>query len=233
MSSRRHWLLLAAGLVAIGAGFVGYWLATTSAGNVEAAVRPAVDWPIRVEYSLMFDNGTDPEHEIRVVWQARSLLEWATVQTCCGDHEVGTTMRVMADGRVFFGGHDGTPITYTSTHNPPRSNSTWGMVPVPDFGPKYPTGLAGLEALDYMTVLVHPEFDGPDPIRLDKLDAVANSLNLEPGDILGYRVDAPWGFTERWVYKPLNLTLINDEYIDGELVRHLQVHSLNPLGTTH
>jgi hypothetical protein len=227
MSPLRHRLILAAGLSAIATGLVGCGLASPDEGISAAAARPAIDWPIQVEYSLMFNNGIDPQHEVRVVWRAQSLLEWTTVQVCCGDHEVGTTMRVMADGRVFFGGYDGTPITYTSTHEPHD-----GMVPVPDFGPKYPTDLPGLQALDYITVLAHPDLDGPDAVQLDKLAFVADSLSLEPDDVLGYRIDAPWGYTERWVYEPLNLTLISDEYINGELVRHLVVNVLTSLDPT-
>ena len=227
MSSRRHWLAIAAGLVAIGAGFVGYQAANMEEGIVDAVIRPTIGWPIRVDYSLMFNNGTDPHHESRFIWQAQSLLEWTTVQICCGDHEVGTTMRVMADGRVFFGGYDGISITYTSTHEPHD-----GMVPIPDFGPKYPTDLAGLQALDYMTVIAHSDFDRSDPLQLERREGIANSLSLEPGHVLGYLVGAPWGYTERWVYGPLNLTLISDEYIDGEMVRHLEVHALTALEQT-
>ena len=227
MSSQRHWLVVAAGLVAIGAGSLGYRVVNLDESIVDTAARPAIDWPIRVDYSLTFNNGTDPQRESRFIWQAKSLLEWTTVQICCGDHEVGTTMRVTADGRVFFGGYDGTPITYTSTHEPHD-----GMVPTPDFGPKYPTDLAGLQALDYMTVIAHSDFDGSDPDQLEKLELVANSLYLEQAEILGYRIQAPWGYTERWVYGPLNLTLISDEYIDGAMVRHLAVHAVTTLELT-
>jgi len=227
MSSRRHWLVVAAGLVVVGAGFVGYRVANLEEGIVDTVARPAVDWPIRVDYSLTFNNGTDLQHESRLVWQAESLLEWTTVQICCGDHEVGTTMRVMADGRVFFGGYDGIPIRYSWTHEPHD-----GMVPIPDFGPKYPTDLAGLQALDYMTVIAHSDFDQSDQLQLGRRDDIANSLYLEPGEILGYRIEAPWGYTERWVYGPLNLTLISDEYIDGAMVRHLEVHAVTTLKQT-
>jgi hypothetical protein len=106
------------------------------------------------------------------------------------------------------------------------------MVPIPDFGPKYPTDFPGLHALDYITVLAHSGFDGSDQIQLDKVTDVANALGLEAEDVLGYRIDDLWGYTERWVYGPLNLTLISDEYIDGEMVRHLVVNSLTSLEQT-
>jgi hypothetical protein len=194
--------------------------------NDAAQQDESVTWPIRVEYDLLGNNGVDPNHRIKVVWTARSLLEWETVQVCCDAREVGWTMQVHVDGRVFSGGSQGTPIEFLMTHEPHD-----GMVPIPEFGPSFPTTLSELLEHDFIRVTADYDLVGVDPAQLEVLAVMAEALGLRPDDLISYEIESPQSRTLRVVYKPLNLTLFSEELVDGAVLRRLQVTRLESLDT--
>lgn len=129
-------------------------------------------WPIRAEYDI--DATGFPGGTASFVLEAGSWFGWRQVQTCCGE-DTGLVMELHPDGTVWVG-LAGTPLVHVNSIGPSH-----GMVPQPEFGPRYPTDPEELRATEGLDILADGDRGTDVGGALASLRAVAATLGLDAG----------------------------------------------------
>ncbi|HZD22358.1 MAG TPA: hypothetical protein VE569_03000, partial [Acidimicrobiia bacterium] len=185
------------------------------------------DWPIRITYGVDQFGGTNNTH-FELVLEAMDWTAWREERTCCG-FETGMITELHPDGSYWSGGIPGLPLTEVFVHE-----GGDGMVPLPDFAPRFPSTFSDLEVNPNINVLIDlQEGVGADNLRAELLDET-DRLGLNAVDVVVYKIEREVqadGLTQnavdtRWVYKPLNLTLRNTEVVAGSTWRVFQVQTI-------
>lgn len=177
--------------------------------------RPAGGtWPIRVTYDLTYQRTAESMATSTFEWTANSLFDWKQAQLCCGFEE-GSWIQLKANGEVWSagpGGHEPSLIMKLEPDN--------GMVPHPDFAPRYPTTIDELRAAGAL-LIGDPGVENPRPGMA--IEIVGRDLGLATADLLSYEIRVNQVETAKVVYAPLNLLLRLRETENGILIRELVV----------
>lgn len=180
-------------------------------------------WPATVTYQLSYlqTEGANALTDATFEWDVESLFNWRQTQTCC-DQDIGNWLALEASGEVWSGSSEDEALLVT-TLAPDN-----GLVPIADFGPRYPVTEDDLSALG-ARLLDDADLEAANseagPLTMS---SIAEQLSLQTSDLVAYELSTPESDTIRVVYTPLNLLLRLQETSDSStIIRELVVTDLD------
>jgi len=189
------------------------WALPTQAGQAPG------DWPVRITYTIADESSGSVQTSSHSL-VADSWREWKDTVTCCGSM-IGMVIELRPNGELWTGGLPGLPVSFVSRNDDPA-----GMVPVAEFAPRFPSDPSLLASEPFVHVAPLAE--------LARLPGELSKLGIPAEHLVAYEVRRT-GQTDgveqdlvdfKVVYRPLNIPLYYEQFVDGNTVRTFAVDSI-------